>query len=149
MAETLDEGLVLFTGLKVIPKRTTLTDYSIRVDPAFAAPLIAPVVPRCHQPDRRDEGRGLHGSGFPHDPLSWRPAFLQKHFVSKRSCRQRGILTILARDADARIFCYAGAASLKKPRRRLFCILSRTGTSAPDSCLKNWSLTVALLSIRN
>ena len=40
MAETLDPGLALFTGLNVIPKRTTLTEYSIQVDPTFAGPLM-------------------------------------------------------------------------------------------------------------
>ena len=32
-AETLDEGLGLFCGLNAIPKRSTLTEYSCRVDP--------------------------------------------------------------------------------------------------------------------
>ncbi|MXW14000.1 MAG: hypothetical protein F4100_03540 [Rhodothermaceae bacterium] len=40
MAEPLDQGLALFTGLNVIPKKSTLTEYSIEVDPAFAAPLM-------------------------------------------------------------------------------------------------------------
>ena len=43
MAETLDEGLAFFTGLNVISKRTTLTDYSILVDSTFAGsyPLLS------------------------------------------------------------------------------------------------------------
>ena len=40
MAETLDEGLALFAGLNVIPKRTALTAYSVRVDPKFAGALM-------------------------------------------------------------------------------------------------------------
>ena len=40
MAETLDGGLALFTGPNAIPKRSTLAEYSIDVDPNFAAPLM-------------------------------------------------------------------------------------------------------------
>ncbi len=32
---------------------------------------------------------------------------MQKHYVSKRGRSQYGILTVLARDADSRVFCYA------------------------------------------
>src|SRR5208337_4115405 len=34
MSSVLDEGLALFAGLNVIPKRSFLTDYSCRIDPA-------------------------------------------------------------------------------------------------------------------
>jgi hypothetical protein len=34
-------------------------------------------------------------------------ALVEKHYVSKRSRRQKGILAFLARDADRRVFCYA------------------------------------------
>ncbi len=36
-------------------------------------------------------------------------ALVEKHYVSRRSRRQRGILAFLARDADARRFAYANA----------------------------------------
>ena len=34
MSEVLDQGLALFAGLNVIPKRSFLTEYSCRIDPA-------------------------------------------------------------------------------------------------------------------
>lgn len=34
---------------------------------------------------------------------------MEKHYVSKRSRRQKGILAFLAQDADSRVFCYANA----------------------------------------
>ena len=40
MPETLDEGLAFFAGLNAMPKRTALTEYSVRVDPTFAGPLM-------------------------------------------------------------------------------------------------------------
>lgn len=34
MSYVLDEGLALFAGLNVVPKRSFLTEYSCRIDPA-------------------------------------------------------------------------------------------------------------------
>src|SRR5512133_260602 len=36
-------------------------------------------------------------------------ALVEKHYVSKRSRRQKGVLAFLAQDADTRVFCYANA----------------------------------------
>ncbi len=114
MAESLDEGLALFTGLNAIPKRTTLTEYSILVDPTFAGPLmhrwyhaaanIANVVGKGNSIDLDFHTIPYHGD----------QALLEKHFVSKRSRRQRGILTVLARDADSHVFCYADTTVRKQ-----------------------------------
>ena len=107
MAETLDQGLALFTGLNAIPKRTTLTEYSIQVDPTFAGPLMHRWYHAAAQL------ANVVGTGASVDldfhtiPYHGHQALLQQHFVSKRSRRQRGILTMLARDADAQVFCYA------------------------------------------
>ena len=38
-----------------------------------------------------------------------RTRFLEKHYVSKRSRRQKGILAFLAQDAGTRVFCYANS----------------------------------------
>jgi hypothetical protein len=52
-----------------------------------------------------------HGSSFDLDfhtiPFHGQDALLQKHYVSKRSRRQKGILAFLAQDGDKRFFCYA------------------------------------------
>ena len=114
MAETLDEGLALFAGLNAIAKRTALTEYSIHVDPTFAAPLmhrwyhaavkLADVIGGGQSIDLDFHTIPYHGD----------QALLEKHFVSKRSRRQRGVLTVLARDADARAFSYADATIRKE-----------------------------------
>ena len=57
---------------------------------------------------------GLNG-GFTGLGTFFTKALLQKHYVSKRSRRQRGVLTMLARDAEARVFCYADATIRKEP----------------------------------
>jgi len=112
MSAVLDEGLALFAGLNVIPKRSFLTEYSCRVDP------------RCHAKLMRRwfdaMGRiGLaHGASFDLDfhtiPFHGEEALMQKHYVSKRSRRQKGILAFLAQDADKRFFCYANSEVRKE-----------------------------------
>jgi len=85
MAEALDPGLALFAGLNVIPKRTTLTEYSMTVDPNFSAPLM-------HRWYRAAAGLSdVLGAGKSVDldfhtiPYHGDEALLEKHYVSKRS----------------------------------------------------------------
>lgn len=111
MADILDPGIALFAGLNVMPKRSTLTEYSGRVDPKLCAGLMD----RWH---RALDGLGtdLGGDGsFDLDfhTIPWHgkdpEAPVERHYVSKRSRRQKGILAFLARDADARLFRYVNA----------------------------------------
>lgn len=107
MSSVLDEGLALFAGLNVIPKRSFLTEYSCRIDPAcypkmlrgwFDA-LTALQLPRGSSFDLDFHTIPFHGDA----------ALLEKHYVSKRSRRQKGILAFLVHDAQAHLFCYADA----------------------------------------
>lgn len=105
MSAVLDEGLALFAGLNVIPKRSFLTEYSCRLPPSCYPRLMR------HWFDAMS-GIGLqHGSSFDLDfhtiPFHGEDALLEKHYVSKRSRRQKGILAFLAQDGDQRFFCYA------------------------------------------
>jgi hypothetical protein len=114
MSSVLDEGLALFAGLNVIPKRSFLTDYSCRIDPV------------CYPKMLRywfDAMSGLQlprGSSFDLDfhtiPFHGDDALVEKHYVSKRSRRQKGLLAFLVHDADAHVFCYADA-DLRKENR--------------------------------
>ena len=105
MSYVLDEGLALFAGLNVVPKRSSLTEYSSRIKPACYPKLMRDwfdVVSRL----------GLKwGTSFDLDfhtiPFHGHDAMVEKHYVSKRSRRQKGILAFLAQDADTRVFCYA------------------------------------------
>lgn len=111
MSNVFDEGLALFAGLNVIPKRSFLTEYSCRINP------------NCHTKWMRGwfdaVGRlGMAwGSSFDLDfhtiPFHGEDALIEKHYVSKRSRKQKGILAFLAQDADRRVFCY-GNADLRK-----------------------------------
>ncbi len=105
MSAVLNEGLALFAGLNVVPKRSFLTEYSCRVPPACYAKLMR------HWFDAMTRLGLEHGSSFDLDfhtiPFHGENALLQKHYVSKRSRRQKGILAFLAQDGDQRFFCYA------------------------------------------
>src|SRR6266700_1378940 len=112
MSSVFDEGLALFAGLNVIPKRSFLTEYSCRIAPAAYPKLMI----RWFEAMRT---LGLeHGVSFDVDfhtiPFHGEDALLQKHYVSKRSRRQKGVLAFLAHDADKRVFCYANAAVRKE-----------------------------------
>jgi transposase len=107
MSSVLDEGLALFAGLNVIPKRSFLTEYSCRIDPASY-----PKVMRLWF-DAITELGVQHGSSFDLDfhtiPFHGNDALVEKHYVSKRSRRQKGLLAFLAQDASTRVFCYANS----------------------------------------
>ena len=107
MSAVLDEGLALFAGLNAIPKRSFLTEYSCRIDPACYPTLMR------HWFDASSKLGLEHGNSFDLDfhtiPFHGEDALLQKHYVSKRSRRQKGILAFLAQDGDKRFFCYANA----------------------------------------
>ena len=107
MSAVLDEGLALFAGLNVIPKRSFLSEYSCRVDPKSYPKMMR------HWFDAMTTLGLEHGSSFDLDfhtiPFHGDDALLEKHYVSKRSRRQKGILAFLAQDADKRFFCYANS----------------------------------------
>ena len=107
MSAVFDEGLALFAGLNAIPKRSLLTEYSCRLDPA------------CHPKLMQQWFDALGRVGLPHGvsfhldfhtiPFHGQDALVEKHYVSKRSRRQKGVLAFLAQDAQQRVFCYANA----------------------------------------
>jgi hypothetical protein len=105
MSSVLDEGLALFAGLNVVPKRSSLTEYSSRVGPACYPKLMR------HWFDAVSRLGLEWGTSFDLDfhtiPFHGDDALVEKHYVSKRSRRQKGMLAFLAQDAGTRVFCYA------------------------------------------
>ena len=111
MSYVLDEGLALFAGLNVIPKRSFLTDYSCRINPDRYARWMRLWFDAANtlQLDRGDS----FDLDFHTIPFHGEDALVEKHYVSKRSRRQKGILAFVAQDATTRVFCYANAAIRK------------------------------------
>jgi hypothetical protein len=102
-----DEGIALFAGLNVVPKRSYLAAYSSRVDRRATLRLLEAWSDEVHR-------AGLpRGSSFDLDfhtvPANAQEEPLEKHYVSRRSRRQTGVLVFLARDATERVLCYAEA----------------------------------------
>jgi hypothetical protein len=107
MSSVFDEGLALFAGLNVIPKRSFLTEYSCRIDPGSYPKLMRlwfDAVGRIGF----QRGNSFH-LDFHTIPFHGEDALVEKHYVSKRSRRQKGILAFLAQDAGTHVFCYANA----------------------------------------
>jgi len=106
-----DEGIALFAGLNVVPKRSYLAEYSSSVDDRAIERFMAGwfnETPRA----------GLkHGASLDLDfhtvPTNSTAEPLEKHYVSRRSRSQQGLLTFLARDAEQRMLCYAHAGIAK------------------------------------
>ena len=113
MPAVLDEGIALFAGLNASPKRSTLTEYSCRCDPR----LLDPFTQRWHDALSALDSSLGSGRSFDLDfhaiPYHGDDALVEKHYVSKRSRRQKAILCFLARDADARTFAWASARPSK------------------------------------
>src|SRR6202030_1381406 len=105
MSSVFDQGLALFAGLNVTPKRSFLTEYSCRIPPP------------CYPEPRRRWFDAVSRLGLPRGhsfdldfhaiPFHGEDALIEKHYISKRSRRQKGILAFLAQDAETRVFCYA------------------------------------------
>lgn len=111
MSHIFDPGLALFAGLNVFPKRSLLTEYSCRIDPRAYPKVMKFWFEEVSQ-------LGLQrGVSFDLDfhtiPFHGEDALLQKHYISKRSRRQKGVLAFLVWDGEMRHFCYADA-SLRK-----------------------------------
>jgi hypothetical protein len=102
-----DQGIALFAGLNAVPKRSYLAAYSSRVDHRMCLRLLEAWLDEVHR-------AGLpRGSSFDLDfhtvPANTQEEPLEKHYISRRSRSQQGVLTFLARDASHRVLCYAHA----------------------------------------
>jgi hypothetical protein len=111
MSSVFDEGLALFAGLNVIPKRSFLTEYSCRIRPTRFAPLMARWFDAMEQLELQ-RGTSLD-CDFHTIPFHGEDALIEKHYISKRSRRQKGVLAFVAQDAETRVFRYA-AGEIRK-----------------------------------
>lgn len=102
-----DQGIALFAGLNVVPKRSYLAAYSSQIDRRANLRLMGAWF------DRVQEAGLPRGSSLDLDfhtvPANSQEEPLEKHYVSSRSRSQKGVLVFLARDATERVLCYANA----------------------------------------
>jgi len=104
MSDVFDQGLGLFAGLNVTPKSGFLTQYSCRVNPQSY-----PIVMTAWLEELETLG-WRHGDSFDADfhtiPSHGEDALMEKHYVSKRSRSQRGLVAFVVNDTENRAFCY-------------------------------------------
>jgi transposase len=107
MAWVTDEGLALFAGLNVTPKKSYLSEYASRVDPRTLTQMLG----AWHAAVGADQL--FAGDSFNLDfhsvPYYGEHPVLERHYVSARSRRQPSVLVFLAQDAEGRAFCYSNA----------------------------------------
>lgn len=143
MSYVLDEGIALFAGLNTIPKRGFMTEYSCRIDP------------RCHDRlmqlwfDAMETLNLSRSTSFDLDfhtiPFHGEDALVEKHYVSKRSRKQKGLLAFLAQDSETHVFCYANS-DLRKAEQNdeILCFVeffkNRTG-KLPEELIFDSKLT--------
>lgn len=110
-----DQGLALFSGLNVTPKKSYFSEYSSKVDPRKIERFLA----AWH--DQVFQDGFCPGNSFDLDfhsvPYHGEDPLIERHFVSARSRRQPSILVFLARDADNHVFCYSNADIRKGEER--------------------------------
>lgn len=113
-----DEGIAVFAGLNVVPKRSYLAASSSRVAHATDLRLMQAWF------DQVQHAGLAHGSSIDLDfhtaPANTEQEPLEKHYVSSRSRSrsrsQKGLLVFLARDATQRVLCYANAGLTQAQR---------------------------------
>jgi hypothetical protein len=102
-----DEGLALFSGLNVSPKKSFLSEYSCRIAPRQTQKLLS----AWH--DQAQSRKLWDGSSFNLDfhsvPYYGEDPVVESHYVSMRSRRQPSILAFLAQDEQSQSFCYSNA----------------------------------------
>jgi hypothetical protein len=102
-----DEGLALFAGLNVTPKKSYLSEYASRIDHRTLTQLLG----AWHDVVAGD--RLFTSDSFNLDfhsvPYYGEHPVLERPYVSARSRRQPSVLVFLAQDAEGRAFCYSNA----------------------------------------
>jgi hypothetical protein len=110
-----DDGIALFAGLNVVPKRSYLAAYSSSIADRAVDRLMAAWFTAAARAGLTP-GTSLD-LDFHTVPANSTEEPLEKHYVSRRSRSQKGILTFLARDAGQRVLRYAraGVAKAEQP----------------------------------
>jgi transposase len=107
MSLVADEGLALFAGLNVLPKKSYLSEYSSRIEHRKTTRFLAAWHEQIH------DGDLLPGESFNLDfhsvPYYGEHPLVERHYVSMRSRRQPSVLVFLAQDAASHVFCYSNA----------------------------------------
>ncbi len=111
-----DPGAALFAGLATLPKKSSLTEYSYRLDHPRQRAFLAAL-------DGAMLTAGLaEGKVFDldfHAIMHWgEDPVMERHYVPRRSQRTRSVLTFLAQDSGTHNLVYANADLAKATQNR-------------------------------
>ena len=103
----IDEGLGLFAGLNVLPKKSFATDYSYRTQRQHQEALLGGGVKKLSPvllPEAKSFSLDFH-------PIPYRgdEAVLENHYIPCRGQACPSIQTFFAQEHENRVFCYANA----------------------------------------
>ena len=70
-------------------------------------------------------------------PFHGEDALMEKHYISKRSRQQKGILAFLAQDAATRVFCYPNGELRKDEQNTRSFVSPDSGKNEQGSIPKN------------
>jgi hypothetical protein len=107
MALVADEGLALFCGLNVMPKKSYLSEYSSRLEHRRTLDLLGAWHTQLAAEALFDASS--FNLDFHSVPYYGEHPLVEKHYVSARSRSQKSVLVFLAQDAAGRSFCYSNA----------------------------------------
>jgi hypothetical protein len=102
-----DEGLALFSGMNALPKKSYLSEYSGRFDHQVNIRVLTAWLASVRPRQLLDESS--FNLDFHSVPYFGEDEFIEKHYVSQRSRRQKSVLTFFAQDASSKVFCYFNA----------------------------------------
>jgi hypothetical protein len=103
MSYVLYQRLALFSGLNAITKRVFLIEYGCRINPTSLPQLMQRWFEAMEQ---IGIDRGVYFVlDFHTIPFHGEDALVEKHYVSKRSRKQKDVLAFLAQDDKTRLFC--------------------------------------------
>ena len=103
----LDEGLGLFAGLNVLPKKTFATDYSYRTERPHQQRLLGGWVKKL-SPLLLPEARAFSLDFHP-IPYRGEESVLENHYVPRRGKACPSIQSFFASEHENQVFCYANA----------------------------------------
>jgi hypothetical protein len=103
----LDEGLGLFAGLNVLPKKSFATDFSYRTSRVNQEKLLAEWVRKSSRlllPEATSFSLDFH-------PIPYRgeEAVLENHYIPQRGKASASVQTFFAQEHENQVFCYANA----------------------------------------
>ena len=98
--------LALVAGRNAMCKAGSLTEYFCRFIQINTAISWSNGMGRCAREVSLGTGTSFDIE-FHNIPYHGDNAFTEKHFVSKRSSSQKGLLSLVVRDVDTRLFVYA------------------------------------------